>query len=238
MLWPTTSGLSRRNVYLKVNVTEQPTKAFQSVATPRLLAMKEHYPPQKFIYYSNFKKTTINMQAHLREYLDKKELHADVLPLHGNLLKDQKLWHTNKFVQAVTPDYLDDKLTPNPVILDATSASANAGIDCCDIHGVIRDGFPPSVEDLIQEHGRAGRTGRTINGQSVEPSPTTDFYHLNVSLKSIGAVHTRIETDPDNSQQKQQNKTTTQTITETTPITKVMKQIRTTKLLFMMKYLQ
>ena len=42
-------------------------------------------------------------------------------------------------------------------ILCATSGVANAGIDCKDVRVVFRIDIPPSIRDLAQEMGRAGR---------------------------------------------------------------------------------
>ena len=75
----------------------------------------------------------------------------------------------------------------------ATSGAANTGIDNANVYGIFRFDFPPSVEDIIQENGRAGRCG----GSSYE----TDKYTVYISLESILAVLWRIlvleETTPE-----------------------------------------
>ena len=39
------------------------------------------------------------------------------------------------------------------------------GVDVPDVEIVVRIGCPPSIEELIQEFGRAGRDGRTAKGK-------------------------------------------------------------------------
>ncbi len=51
-----------------------------------------------------------------------------------------------------------------------TSAFA-MGIDQGDVEKVVRVGCPPSIEQMVQEFGRAGRDGRQCEG--------TIFYHEN-----------------------------------------------------------
>ena len=42
-------------------------------------------------------------------------------------------------------------------VICLTSGVTNAGIDCNDIRDVFRLDLPPSIFDLVQEMGRAGR---------------------------------------------------------------------------------
>ena len=62
-------------------------------------------------------------------------------------------------------------------LLCATSGVGNAGIDCPDVRTVYRIDFPPSILDLAQEKGRAGR----------RPNTSADNFHYTVcySLESF-----------------------------------------------------
>ena len=72
----------------------------------------------------------------------------------------------------------------NPQVLFATSGAANAGIDNPDMYGVLRAEMPPSLEDCVQEQGRAGRRpGSNAN---------TDSYTICVSLESLLKLWYRI----------------------------------------------
>ena len=64
-----------------------------------------------------------------------------------------------------------------PRVLLATSGCIGAGLDCDQVHLVLRLGFPCSVIDLIQEMGRCGR-GRTVQDNDTP----IDFYHLVTNL--------------------------------------------------------
>ena len=72
----------------------------------------------------------------------------------------------------------------NPQVLLATSGAANAGIDNPQVYGVFRAETPLSIEDFLQEKGRAGRLDGAV--------PTSDFYVACVSLKSTLLLLKRI----------------------------------------------
>ena len=72
-------------------------------------------------------------------------------------------------------------------VLCCTSGVGNAGIDSPDIRAVYRIDFPPSVVDICQERGRAGRRPNAL--------PTTHWYKLLFSLESFLYLFKRIH-DP------------------------------------------
>ena len=56
------------------------------------------------------------------------------------------------------PTFLIDNNKHYPRILIATSSYIRGGLDCGDNDLVMRDGFPTSLLDFVQEMGRCGRT--------------------------------------------------------------------------------
>jgi hypothetical protein len=64
----------------------------------------------------------------------------------------------------------------NPQMLTATSGAANAGLDSPDVYGVGRAEFPPTLVDVLQEKGHAGRRPTA--------SPATDWYLVCLSLET------------------------------------------------------
>ena len=68
----------------------------------------------------------------------------------------------------------------------ATSGAAHSGIDNKDVHGVFIFEFPPSIEDCVQEEGRAGRR--------VGANSSTDWYNICKSLESFLSVLRRVLT--------------------------------------------
>ena len=83
----------------------------------------------------------------------------DVISLVGTLTKDENAELLRLFING-SRKHPDIKLR----LLCATSGVGNAGIDCPDVRAVYRIDFPPSILDLAQEKGRAGRRpGATAN---------------------------------------------------------------------------
>ena len=75
-----------------------------------------------------------------------------MLRLHGNLSRDEKVQIIDLFING-SPSLSHLNLN----ILCATSGVGNAGIDSSEVRSVVRLGFPPSILDMSQEKGRAGR---------------------------------------------------------------------------------
>ena len=84
----------------------------------------------------------------------------------------------NRFVNG--RDALGKKMN----ILCATSGVGNAGIDCPDVRAVYRIDFPPSIADLSQECGRAGRRN--------DATPDNYVYQVAICLESFLHIFQRI----------------------------------------------
>jgi hypothetical protein len=114
-----------------------------------------------------FTNNLYSLQTNIENVRSKLDAHpdikADVVPMSGEYIKEQKMWHILQFCKANTQneDVLRTCSEPNrpfnPQILMATSSSTNCGIDSPDVDGVFRTEIAKSVRDAFQESGRAGR---------------------------------------------------------------------------------
>jgi hypothetical protein len=133
---------------------------------------------EKFIVYSNRCTKIETVEQKLASFLNLTDgfCKIDVVCLVGTLTKEQKAHYIDIFVHG-SPGYC-------PRFLHATSGAANAGIDCNDVYGVYRLGFPPSLLDWCQEKGRDGRL--------LSATPDKYFYHLCYSCESYLHLFKRI----------------------------------------------
>jgi hypothetical protein len=130
----------------------------------------------------------------LCEWVDLNGFKSDVLQIVGTLHREQKFYHIRVFTKSNTANVEVLKLCPederpfNPQILTATSGAANAGLDDPEVYGVTRLEFPPSLLDVQQEKGRAGRRP--------EATSDTDWYMLCFSLESYVVLLKRLHNNP------------------------------------------
>eukprot|EP00957_Ditylum_brightwellii_P177896 13550149-Ditylum_brightwellii.AAC.1 len=93
------------------------------------------------------------LEISLDQHNDFQEI--DILPIVGTHSKSQKAATINFFING--RPQLQCKMN----ILCVMSGVENAGIDSKDVRAVYRVNFPPSIADLSQECGRAGRRNNT-----------------------------------------------------------------------------
>ena len=135
--------------------------------------------PTKVMFYSNTATSVKGFSEILEEFLDSSNVTKDfdVLLVHGNLTKDEK----SAFIAAFTGVEENEM---NFKIMCSTSSVANAGIDSKDIWCVFRLDLPPSIFDLVQEMGRAGR--------SENATAENYHYHLFFSIDHLIYLYKRI----------------------------------------------
>ena len=111
-----------------------------------------HLLPDKQLYYGNTRNSMKALGEKLETFLDSKDERAkyDVLVIHGHQSKEEKSAFLNHF-STCNGEKMNFK------IACATSGVANSGINCKDIPFVFRLDLPPSIWDMAQEMGRAGR---------------------------------------------------------------------------------
>ena len=146
----------------------------------------------KIIVYTNSTLQSNELASKIRGHLDDTGLPGDVIHVDGDLFKEQKFHNITIFLQHGKINNPKDPSNPlDPRILVATSGAANAGIDSPDVYLVLRDGFPPSIADLLQELGRAGRRPASLCIAGI-----IDRYRINISLKSFVTLIQQIHRAP------------------------------------------
>jgi ATP-dependent helicase YprA (DUF1998 family) len=171
--------MGHRHVFFDVVYTIRPLQTFQARVGPLL----KNSSFEKYIYYSNTR-AAINAQVvKIAKWIDKNGFKADILTVVGSLKREQKFYHVRVFNRSNQPNIQvlqecgENERPFNPQILAATSGAANAGLDDPEVYGVTRIDFPPSILDIKQEKGRAGRRpGAT---------PDCNWYVLCFSLESF-----------------------------------------------------
>jgi superfamily II DNA helicase RecQ len=188
--WPSSEGIQRRDVIVEVCWKEQVIRDFKDLAGDILRSTEF----TKIIVYTNSKALSNELASKIKGHLNNTGLPGDVIHVDGDLFKEQKFHNIAIFLHHGKIGNPKDPLNPlDPRILVATSGAANAGIDSADVYLVLRDGFPPSIADLLQELGRAGRrmASSCITG-------LIDRYRINISLKSFVSLVKRIRAAPMN----------------------------------------
>ena len=73
-------------------------------------------------------------------------------------MKKEEKFHSMKiFCTSTSTEPKTEAGSFNPQVLFASSGAANCGIYNSNIHGVFCAEVPPSIKNMIQEEGRAGR---------------------------------------------------------------------------------
>ena len=94
-------------------------------------------------------------------FLDEEAYSFDVIIVHGLLFREQKFHNIQTFCMQQDLSTMDPATGKTilfaPRILFSTAGVAGAGLDNADIRSVHRDGYPPTLLDLIQEGGRPAR---------------------------------------------------------------------------------
>jgi len=178
--WPAAADMKHRSVKVMVQYT---SRAFQYVSSTIKSQITPHPTlPNKVIIYSNCRVRIQNFSDKLETLLDKDPLLrcVDVLTLVGTFTKEEKAANIRLFLNGSVSDTSKTDVR----VLCATSGVGNAGIDCPDVRSVYRIDFPPSLLDIIQEKGRAGRRpGASSNDYT---------YHICISLESLIFLFKRI----------------------------------------------
>jgi superfamily II DNA helicase RecQ len=191
IFWPPPKGMRHRNVMLDIRYSSRPLGIIQ----PCLKKLLTTSSTSKYIVYSNRRVKIECIHSKLSLWLDSNDLQSvDTVSLAGTLTPEQKAHHIKAFVNSVVDSDF------HPRILSATSGAANAGIDSAQVFGVFRVDFPPTMVNMKQEGGRAGRCPE---GLIVE-----DFYCVMISLEGFIHLFLRIlnpnESIHDSSYRKEQ----------------------------------
>ena len=170
--WPSPLEMVNRNVKLNITYSTKWLHSIKQSLKSNLTGDPEL--PTKVIIYSNQRTKILSCADNIETFLDGDELlcDMDVIRLVGTLHRDEKTELINMF--------LDDSEGSNSLnILCATSGVGNAGIDSPNIRAVYRIDFPPSILDICQERGRAGR----------RPDATDQHYSYNLTFSLESFIH-------------------------------------------------
>ena len=176
--WP--SPLEMVNWKVRIEVLYTPLWFLSVQKTIKSYVSHHATLPNKVIIYSNSRKRILLLIEKLENYFDgDDDLQAcDVLTLVGTQTRAQKATTTNVFING------SDELEYNLDVLCATSGVGNAGIDCREVRAVYRVDFPPSISDISQERGRAGRRD--------DATPYDYMYQVAISLELFLHLYKRI----------------------------------------------
>jgi superfamily II DNA helicase RecQ len=180
--WPTPNGMMHRSVRIEANYTTCSAALVKKTIREPLRPNLNHPGlTNKVIVYSNSRRKIVQFSEQLGEEFDHHDdlQNYDIITLVGTLKRQQKAMFINKFINmADTGDF-------KPQVLCATSGVGNAGIDSLDIRAVFRLDFPPSIIDVCQEKGRAGRRPKTrsLTNRIVSIKSMTYFLLQNCSLQ-------------------------------------------------------
>ena len=136
--------------------------------------------PCKVIIYSNARSRLVELVEKLSRYFDSNDTleSCNILSLVGAQTRAQKATTIDTFVNG------SSNLPYKYDVLCATSSVGNAGIDCKDVRSVYRVDFPPSITDVNQERGRAGRQNDATHDQYK--------YQVAIALESFLYIFKRI----------------------------------------------
>jgi hypothetical protein len=190
IFWPSAKIMFNTTVTIDLRYTETPIMPFKKLVFPELRLNRT----KKYLYFTNNKYTVKKDLANITMALDTEPLiKADVIPLTGDYIKEQKMWHLLLFAKdnASNVEQLNDDSIPaesrpfNPQLLFATADSMSAGHDNKHVVGAARAEFPPTCSNVIQEKGRPGRF--------VGASLLYCWYLLCISLESYCSIRRRYE---------------------------------------------
>ena len=181
--WPSSLDMMCRNAKINIVYSNRPFPFVTTTLKENLTGVSTS--ANKVIVYSNSRTKIIDFAEKLKsDFLDMDESLSsiDVITLVGTHTKEEKGQYIRLFL-----NHGDHQIAQKIQILCATSGVGNAGIDCPDVRAVYRIDFPPSIIDLAQEKGRAGRRD--------DASPEFFSYNLCISFESFIHLFKRIE-DP------------------------------------------
>ena len=187
--WSGTSSFSHHNIYMNVTFTIYKMKVIKEEITKYLI--KEEITKylrddknSKAIVYSNVSSQVTSMCEKIDTWLDNHDsIEGDTIIINGELPSEWKFISSELFTKECSN--LKEKIKNNefvPRIILATSGCIGAGLDCSDVVVVMRDGFPTSMVDLIQEMGHCSRSRKEIR-QSL--TSLSDSFHLILSMSSL-----------------------------------------------------
>ena len=178
--WPSPNQMKHRSVSIDLNYTTQPFRSVMNTFKAMVTSSDDSLP-HKVIVYSNTRERIMTFADSLRKRMNSDPImkEIDIISLVGTFTKEEKARKLRTFVNG-SSKHPELKIR----VLCATSGVGNAGIDCPDVRAVYRIDFPPSILDIAQEKGRAGRRA--------DATPENFHYFLSYSLESFLYLFKRV----------------------------------------------
>ena len=149
--WPCDQEMKHCSIYFDAHYSTQPMSYVKKSINTFVIASDELV--DKAIIYANPVKSIVNFAAKLGGIMDKDVVLTDIYiaTVSGRMKREAKAETLriffNKYLQGIL----------NLRILCCKIVFGNAGIDSPDIINLYRIHFPPSIVDICQERGCAGR---------------------------------------------------------------------------------
>eukprot|EP00550_Attheya_septentrionalis_P003008 CAMPEP_0198281358 /NCGR_PEP_ID=MMETSP1449-20131203/1336_1 /TAXON_ID=420275 /ORGANISM="Attheya septentrionalis, Strain CCMP2084" /LENGTH=664 /DNA_ID=CAMNT_0043977123 /DNA_START=30 /DNA_END=2020 /DNA_ORIENTATION=+ len=188
IFWPNPIGMQRRTTAaIRLHVTTH----IQKVLNAQIRRVSGIYKSirnyrKQFIVFGNSRVRLEQFHLETKDYLNDGDFHGDLVLITGPMLKEQKFFYTDLFLNTAAPDNNENigKRKYDCIGCFATRSLGSAGWDGADVHLVFSVDFPTDILSVRQEIGRCGRRFRDL---SCTPTIKGDMdaYHMVFSLRSI-----------------------------------------------------
>ena len=162
VFWSEQHEFKRRNIDMTLTYSQFKYKSIKSSLENSL----KNNIDDKAIIYSNVAAHTERIQENIdRSFNESDMLLGDTLLINGEMDSEWKFVSSQSFTTSNNGNEHINNNKFYPRFLIATSACIGAGLDSNNVKLVVRDGFPCSLMDFIQEMGRCGRGVDLSTGQ-------------------------------------------------------------------------
>jgi hypothetical protein len=180
VFWPDANGMRRRTAFIHVRITNHVQSVLNGTVGLLIKPYKSSGQRKQFIVFGNSRVAIEAIYEMTRQFLNKHKYHGDLVLITGPMMKEQKFFYTDLFLNKTPPQNAEKSLasrTLDVVGCFATRALGSAGWDGKDVYNVVSIDLPTCILSLRQELGRCGRH-EGANGE-------TDKYMMIFSLRSI-----------------------------------------------------
>eukprot|EP00978_Attheya_sp_CCMP212_P033346 scaffold134081_cov81-Attheya_sp.AAC.1 len=172
IFWPDAAGMQRRTSAIRLHVTTHVQRILNSEMKRLVKPYKSHIKRRyQYILFGNSRVALEQMHENTKAEFDRMQYHGDLVLITGPMLKEQKFFYTNLFLNTAPPANLGMPLadrTFDSVGCFATRSLGSAGWDGPNVHLVFSMDFPTDICSVRQEIGRCGRQERSRDSDTTE----------------------------------------------------------------------
>ena len=186
--WARQSSFEKRHIHINIKYSTQHFRLMKEYLITHLASNSTH----KAIIVTNTALRASQCKNELNNWLDThNKLHGDCVLVVGDRDPELKFAYTTAFTNNTF-----DSTIPNtsnalqPRFLIGTSGCIGAGLDCSDVHLVMRLGLSTNITNFIQEMGQCGR----IPNDS-PLSSYSDHFNIVFSIQDFLYIHKRIHVE-------------------------------------------